>query len=94
MKVNAFTSLFQPAVQISKVNFKKSDVGSGPEAQNKTGKYIVHMSKLMAFDMEIEASSQSDAERKAIAYIKSNEQEINAKSVEEDWQIDLIDLLT
>jgi hypothetical protein len=88
MKVNAFTPLFQPVTPISKVKFKKSDTGAGPEEPKKVSKYVVHMSKLLVYDYEVMATSRADAERKATTYLNAHEREIEAKAKIDTWQID------
>ena len=88
MKVNAFTPLFQPVTPISKVKFKKSDTGAGPEAPKQDSLYVVHLSKIYFYDFECQASSRAEAERKATAYIRGYEQALNARARCERWQID------
>lgn len=88
MKVNAFTPLFQPVTPISKVRFKKSDTGAGPEMPKKTGKYIVELSKLLVCDYPVEASSAGEAERKALEVIHKNPALLEAIARVEGWEVD------
>lgn len=88
MKVHAFTPLFQPVTPISKVKFKKSDTGAGPEEPKKDSTYVVHLSKIYYYDYECQASSRAEAERKALTYIRGHERALNARARTERWQID------
>lgn len=88
MKVHPFSPLFQPVTPISKVKFKKSDTGAGPEMPVRSKKYIVQMSKLLVCDYPVEASSAGEAERKALEVIHKNPALLESISRVEGWEVD------